>query len=133
MSVGRGGACRSILVFGEKLAQLVGNLLPLARWLRMEHIRQRSPPAVARQDGLVRIGGVPFIAFKLFQRADSFEVGDGFFPETAFTDPVRIGYPEVTGRRGWRVVGLEPEEDDRVRLWLGSNAHSLIAISQAAW
>jgi hypothetical protein len=24
-------------------------------------------------------------------------------------------------------------EDDRARLWLGSNAHSLIAISQAAW
>jgi hypothetical protein len=24
-------------------------------------------------------------------------------------------------------------EDDRGRLWLGSNAHSLIAISQAAW
>jgi hypothetical protein len=99
----------------------------------MEHIRQRAPPAVARQGGLFRIGGVPFIAFKLFQRADSFEVGEGFFPETAFTDPVRIGYPEVTRRPGWRVVGVEPVEDDRARLWLGSNAHSLIAISQAAW
>ena len=99
----------------------------------MEHIRQRSPPAVARQGGLLCFGGVPVIGFELFQRADSFQVGKGFFPETSFTDPVRVSYPEVTGRRGWRVVGVEPVEDDRGRLWLGSNAHSLIAISQAAW
>lgn len=99
----------------------------------MEDIRQRSPPAVARQDGLLRVGGVPFIGINLFKRADSFEVGEGFFPETAFTDPVRFSYPEVTGRRGWRVVGVELAEDDSGRSWLGRNAHSLIAISQAAW
>lgn len=133
MSVGRGSARRSIFVFREKLAHLAGNLLPFARWLRMEDIRQRSPPAVARQDGLLRVGGVPFIGINLFKRADSFEVGEGFFPETAFTDPVRFSYPEVTGRRGWRVVGVELAEDDSGRSWLGRNAHSLIAISQAAW
>ena len=77
MSVGRGSACRSIFVFRENLAQLVRDLLPLARWLRMEDIRQRSPPAVARKDGLLGVGRVPVSGFKLFKRADTDAAGEG--------------------------------------------------------
>jgi len=99
----------------------------------MKDIRYRAPPVVAGQDGLLRVAGVPVIRFKPFQRADGFDVGERFFPEAAFTDPVCFGYAEVTGRRGGRVVGVEPAEDDGRGLWLARNAHSLIAISQAAW
>jgi hypothetical protein len=43
----------------------------------MEDIRQRSPPAVARKDGLLGVGRVPVSGFKLFKRADTDAAGEG--------------------------------------------------------
>jgi len=36
----------------------------------------------------------------LFERADGGEVGEGFFPKTAFTDPVRLRDSEIAGGGG---------------------------------
>jgi hypothetical protein len=107
--------------------------LPFLRRKGTEGVRHRSPAGVSGEHGLLRLGGVAALGFDLFESADSLNVGEGFFPNAAFTDAVACCYPEVAGGdflRRWFEV-----PDDGWGGWssLEGNAQSSIAVSHAAW
>ena len=132
MSVGSGGTRRSIFVRSEELVQFIGGPFPFPRRMWLKDICHRAPPAVARKDSLLEVGGVPVIGFKVFESADSFEVGEGLFPQATLADSMCRGYSEIAGGRAWLRVSVAGK-DNRRRFGLGSSAHSRIAISHAAW
>ena len=132
MSVGSGGTRRSVFVRSEELAQFLGGLFPLPRRMKLEDICKRTPPAVARQDSLLKVGGVPVLGLKLFESSDRGEIGESLLPQATLADSMRRGYSEIAGGRGWRVVSVRGKDDCR-GFGLGDCAHSRIAISQAAW
>ena len=126
MRVGSRGARRFVFVGGQQFAQLVGGLLPFPRRMRRKDVRHRAPAAVSREHGFFLAGRVAVFGFELFQRADGGDIVEGLFAQAAFADPVRVGYSEIAGRLGWRLVGVRAK-DDCGRPWLGGSAHSRVA------
>jgi len=132
MRVGSGGTCRSVFARSEEPAQFLGGLFPLPRRTKLKDTCKRTPPAVSRQDRLLKVGGVPVLSLKLFETLDRGEVGDRLFPQAALADSVGRVYSEISGGRGWRVVSVGGKDDYR-GFGLGDCVLSRIAISQAAW
>ena len=125
------GARGLIFLFGQEFPELVRDRLPVLRRRGAKGARHRAPSRVSRDDGFFRFGRVAVLRFDLFESADGFDVGEGFFPEAAFADAVGCCYPEVAGG-GFFLLGLESADDRCGRSSLGGNAHCSIAVSHAA-
>src|SRR5205085_6719636 len=122
------------------LLQSTGNFLPLAVRMRMKHIRQGAPAAVAGEHGLFGVPGFAAFVFNEPEDADRGDIIAGLLRQPALADPVRLGYAEVARRRRLFRLGLrdwDGAEDGRFSGAIGSSgcgsAHSCIASSHAAW
>ena len=126
------GARGLVFVFREEFPELVRGRLPFPRRIGPEGVRHRSPARVSHEDGFLRICRVAIFRFDLFEGADGFDVGEGFFAKRAFADMVACCYPEVAGG-GFFFRGLESADDRCGRSSLGGKAHSWVTVSHAAW
>lgn len=100
----------------------------------MKHIRQGSPAAVSDEQRLFFRGRAAAFRLNAFQDKNRGEVVACFFPGAAFTDAVSVRYPEVPRREGFFRPGFDfPDDGGRGLFPGGTNAHSRVAISQAAW
>ena len=120
---------------------VAGDLFPIAARIGMEDTRERTPAAVAGEDGF--LGFSSFAAFVLDQpqRANGLDIIAGLFLQPALPDPVSLDYSEVSRRRGrFRLdVGYFNVADGGMSPLLlscmfssGGNAHSSRISSHAA-
>ena len=111
---------------------LMRDTLPFGRWPRGKGIWHGAPARVAGKDGFLGIRRIAVFRFKLFKRPDGGEIVSRLLMQSALSDAVSFGYPEIAG--GFLFY-------DRVKVKqypcyrgpsVGRNAHSRVASSQAS-